>query len=104
MSTPEGVYPSRRNRKKPPMQPVVLAKDGCVRFQANRLVVALLDAAGTRCGLDLNWLARLENIPSDDREQFTQLIGYSVSGAPIGDKARRSADRKARALSKGSVR
>ncbi len=75
-TTPETIHPERR--KRPPMQPMVVAKDGCTRFQANRLVVALLDAAGKH-GLDLNWMCSLD-APRSDWEQFAQLIGYSISG------------------------
>lgn len=77
-STPEAVHPEKR--KRPPLQPVVRAKDGMTRFQANRLVVALLDAA-KKHGLDLNWLAmECHDAPRSDKEQFAQLIGYSISG------------------------
>jgi len=58
-----------------PMQPVVNAADGCVRFRPNILVRYLLDFGG----LDLNKLAMVD-CPQHDREQFAQLIGYSMSG------------------------
>ena len=57
-----------------PMQPLVSDQYGAVRFKRNAIVEHLL-----RCGgIDLNAIARL---PFDDRdrEQFAQLIGYSVS-------------------------
>ena len=60
------------------MQPIVVADDGVVRFQKNELVDYLLKAA-SKHGLDLNHLARVP-FPRSDREQFAQLIGYSVSG------------------------
>lgn len=61
------------------MQPVVIAPDGYIRFQGNALVRHLLDeaTAGRKC--DLNDLAMVE-APRSDREQFAQLIGYSLSG------------------------
>ncbi len=65
-------------RKRPPMQPIVFAEDGVIRFQKNVLVEYLLDAAG-KFGLDMNHLAIIP-CPRSDREQFAQLIGYSVSG------------------------
>jgi len=61
------------------MQPIVIAKDGYVRFQENKLVSHLLDWASER-GCSLNELARLDGIPRSDWEQFAQLIGYSISG------------------------
>lgn len=60
---------------KHPMQPVITAKDGVVRFKANAIVQHLLDHGG----IDLNALAVLP-FSSEDRAQFAQLIGYSVSG------------------------
>lgn len=58
-----------------PMQPVVLV-DGVARFKQNAIVRALLDIGP----LDMNKLACLP-FSDEDREQFAQLIGYSVSGA-----------------------
>jgi hypothetical protein len=58
-----------------PMQPLVM--DGkVVRFKANKIVQYLLDNNGR---INLNLLATIP-FPADDREQFAQLIGYSVSG------------------------
>lgn len=59
---------------KNPMQPLVEA-DGVIRFKANAIVRHLLDNGG----IDLNQLARME-FSQDDRVQFAQLIGYSLSG------------------------
>lgn len=47
-----------------------------IRFRANPLVRYLLDAGG----LTMNHLAALPGIDAEDRAQFAQLIGYSVSG------------------------
>ena len=58
-----------------PMQPVVIAEDGCHRFKENKIVTYLLDNGG----VDLNQLAVI-GFSNEDREQFAQLIGYSVSG------------------------
>jgi hypothetical protein len=75
-----------------PMQPVVLAKDGIVRFKRNAIVEYLVDwCAGYNNhpgypkidgpAPDLNEIARLD-FSRDDRAQLNQLIGYSVSGCP----------------------
>lgn len=57
------------------MQPIFIDPHGVARFQANPIVRHLLDYGG----IDLNALARLP-FSQNDREQFAQLIGYSVSG------------------------
>ncbi len=78
-----GLHRARKNRSrgprpaKPaphPMQPLVL-DDGVVRFKSNAIVRFLLDHGG----YDLNRLALL-HFTDEDRAQFAQLIGYSVSG------------------------
>ncbi len=58
-----------------PMQPIVIDEKGVPRFKANAIVQYLLDHGG----IDMNKLARLE-FSQEDRMQFAQLIGYSVSG------------------------
>lgn len=58
------------------MQPVVLDNQGVVRFKQNKIVRALLDTGK----LNMNDIAVLD-FPLEDRIQFVQLIGYSVSGA-----------------------
>ena len=63
-----------------PDQPLVHDGHGVIRFQENVLVRALLDAASAGKKMDLNDLA-LVKAPIEDRIQFAQLIGYSVSGA-----------------------
>ncbi len=60
---------------KHPVQPVVDV-NGVHRFKENKIVRALLNT-GT---LGMNELAVLE-FSREDREQFAQLIGYSISGA-----------------------
>jgi hypothetical protein len=59
----------------PPMQPLIVDPRGTVRFQENAIVRHLLDKGG----IDMNDLGRLDFTDSD-REQFAQLIGYSVGG------------------------
>jgi hypothetical protein len=59
----------------PPMQPLVVDRQGTVRFAENAVVRHLLDKGS----IDLNALA-VEEFSDADRAQFAQLIGYSVSG------------------------
>lgn len=59
---------------KHPMQPIY-DDDGVERFKANRIVRWLLDAGP----FDMNTIA-VTPFEVEDREQFAQLIGYSVSG------------------------
>jgi hypothetical protein len=70
---------SNHTMKKPnrpqPMQPVEKGHDGVTRFRANAIVRHLLD----RGGIDLNQIALLD-VPQEDREQFAQLIGYTIRG------------------------
>ncbi len=61
---------------KHPIQPLETDDKGVLRFKANAIVQHLLDHGG----IDLNQIARLQ-FSREDREQFTQLIGYSFSGA-----------------------
>jgi hypothetical protein len=61
-----------------PMQPVHRDPDGVIRFRPNKVVRFLLDWATGR-GMGMNELA-LMPFSVEDREQFAQLIGYSVSG------------------------
>lgn len=58
-----------------PMQPLVSDQHGVARFKRNAIVEHLLKNGG----IDLNAIARLP-FDNRDREQFAQLIGYSVSG------------------------
>lgn len=58
-----------------PMQPVLIDKFGRPAFKPNAIVEHLLENGAT----DLNKLAVMR-LPKADREQFAQLIGYSVNG------------------------
>ena len=58
-----------------PMQPLELDKHSVVRFKANALVRYILDNGS----IDMNELAVVD-FPQEDREQFAQLIGYSLCG------------------------
>ena len=60
---------------KNPIQPILVDDNGVQRFKKNAIVDYLLDNGG----IDLNQIARLD-FTDDDRAQFAQLIGYSVSG------------------------
>ena len=60
---------------KHPIQPLKTDKHSTVRFKENAIVRHLLDNGG----IDLNALAMID-FSQEDREQFAQLIGYSLSG------------------------
>lgn len=85
-----------------PLQPVYLTENGVVRFKKNRIVRLLLDWSSAR-GMDMNAIATL-NFPAEDREQFAQLIGYSLSGfgelSYVSDAAYKEAEEKAEPLLK----
>lgn len=63
---------------KNPIQPLANDAQGVMRFKANRIVRDLLDFAQPR-GLGLNEMA-MRDYSDDDRQQFAQLIGYSLDG------------------------
>lgn len=58
-----------------PIQPLFEDKHGVVRFIENRIVSKLLETSH----LDLNTLAVMD-FTQQEREQFAQLIGYSLNG------------------------
>jgi len=58
-----------------PMQPLKKDEHGSWRFVQNKIVRYILDFGG----ISLNDLALL-NFSDEDRQQFAQLIGYSLSG------------------------
>lgn len=60
---------------KHPVQPLETDSSGVLRFKKNAIVRFLLDAGP----FDMNQLA-LMPFSQEDREQFAQLIGYSLSG------------------------
>lgn len=60
---------------KHPVQPLQKDERGTLRFKKNAIVDFLLEAGP----FDLNQLAVMP-FSQDDREQFAQLIGYSLSG------------------------
>jgi hypothetical protein len=61
-----------------PLQPIIVSDDDVVRFHKNAIVAFLQEWASSR-GMDMKTLAMM---PFDqaDREQFAQLIGYSLCG------------------------
>lgn len=63
---------------KHPIQPLVPDAHRTLRFKENRIVSHLLDWASPR-GMGLNQLAMMD-FSNDDRQQFAQLIGYSLNG------------------------
>ena len=77
-----------------PMQPIGKDPHGAIRFKANAIVDYLLENGG----IDLNHLATVE-FPQEDREQFAQLIGYSLSGfselSYVRDETYNAAEQKA---------
>lgn len=70
----QNTIPTMKN----PIQPIYTDHQGVVRFKPNPIVQALLESSP----MGLNDIASMEFDP-DDRIQFAQLIGYSVSGIPI---------------------
>jgi hypothetical protein len=58
-----------------PMQPLIKDPEGVIRFRKNMIVRFLLDNGPW----DLNKLAQMP-FSNEDRQQFAQLIGYSLSG------------------------
>ena len=60
---------------KHPLQPLIKDEDGIVRFKGNAIARFLLDDGPH----DLDRLAALP-FSQEDREQFTQLLGYSLCG------------------------
>lgn len=63
-----------------PIQPLIEDKHGVTRFKANEIVKYLLECGRTGTETDMNKIAHLD-FSRSDREQFAQLIGYSLSGA-----------------------
>lgn len=61
--------------KSHPMQPSEIDVNGTVRFKENKIVDFLLENGS----LDMNSLMMLD-FSIEDREQFAQLIGYSLNG------------------------
>jgi hypothetical protein len=58
-----------------PLQPLYKDEKGFIRFKSNKIVRYLLDNGP----YDLNYIAGVD-FSNEDREQFAQLIGYSLFG------------------------
>ncbi len=88
--------PAKDDGSSQPMQPIEYVGD-VIRFRSN----AIIDRLCRERIIDLNRIA-IWDVPAADKEQFWQLLGYSVSG--FGDlsfvrkKTVRKADKKAGAL------
>lgn len=76
-----------------PTQPIVTV-DGIDRFKPNDIVKYLLEAGP----FDMNALALIP-FSNEDREQFAQLIGYSICG--FGDLSYVSDETYQRAVTDG---
>jgi hypothetical protein len=66
-----------------PMQSIIRDSEGALRFQSNRIVRALLDKATAAGLMDMNSIARdaaNDLYTKEERQQFAQLIGYSLDG------------------------
>ena len=70
--------------KRHPIQPTEIDSNGTIRFKENKIVSKLLEHCSAR-GLSLNEIA-LSGFSKDDHDQLMQLIGYSLSAAPISEK------------------
>src|SRR5882724_10867323 len=62
-----------------PMQPLETDAKGVLRFKKNAIVRFMLDTGRNLGAFDLNKLGVME-FSDADRQQFAQLIGYSLSG------------------------
>lgn len=85
-----------------PLQPVIRAEDGIIRFKRNPLVRFLLDAGP----FDLNFLAHIP-ATKEEHAQLAELIGYSVSGygdlSYVSDARYELADSAAREVRKDAT-
>ena len=85
-------------KKQHPIQPTEMI-DGIRRFKKNEIVRKLLDHGP----FDMNQIA-LWDVSDDDRDQFHQLIGYSLSRAPVSDEIYEIAERMAEGESEDEAR
>ena len=85
------------SKVKHPLQPLEYDSEGVLRFKKNAIVRFLLDDGPN----DMNRLAVM-NFSQEDREQFAQLIGYSLSGfselSYVSDETYNRAAQQARVL------
>ena len=94
--------PARPAREPLTMQPIVTDAHGVLRFKKNAIVEHLLD---THQSADMNSLHCMD-FTNEDRQQFAQLIGYSVSGygdlSYVTDEAYEAAEKAAHGITKGN--
>lgn len=69
-----------------PIQPTEIDEHGVRRFKANALVRYMVD---TWCDLNKLSIVNQRGVGTkEDYDQLLQLIGYSVSGAPLSEMTR----------------
>jgi len=90
---------------KHPIQPLAPDAHGVLRFKANAIVQHLLD---THPSCNMNTLAVM-GFSDDDRQQFAQLIGYSLDGycslrSYVSDEAYMAASHMAEGLDERDAR
>lgn len=68
-----------------PLQPIVTDDHGVIRFKKNHLIDWMVEI------LNLNEIARHQHT-QEDYDQLLQLVGYSVSGAPLSAECRSRVD------------
>lgn len=89
--------------QKHPVQPIYVDSNGTLRFKENKIVSFLLDNGG----YDMNKLACMD-FSQEDREQFAQLIGYSLDGfselSYVSDAAYETAIKRAEGLDERDAR
>jgi len=94
------LWATERAAKQAPMQPVVIAEDGKIRFKENRIVSAFYEKSRAS-GFGLNEAA-LGDFTPEEHMQLAQLIGYSVDGygtlSYVSDESYEEADKRAAAI------
>ena len=66
-------------KAKHPVQPLIDKENDRIRFKENAIVSYILDLTTQKGIADMNSLS-IMNFSVEDREQFAQLIGYSLDG------------------------
>lgn len=64
---------------KHPRQPIGYAEDNIIRFKPNGIIRWMLEQGGQGKKFNLNDIA-MQSFSVEDRVQFWQMLGYSVSG------------------------
>ena len=64
---------------KHPMQPLIVAKDGVIRFKENAIIRYLVDKEIINLN-DVHRWAAINDWSKEDQMQLAQLMGYSISG------------------------